>query len=137
MRDLRIAIVVVGILTVLPALGFAQPGAATSPSMNNAAAGRSSAEAKSPTSAANTTMTVHATKGIVKFVDAHKLVVRRRPQEVRERTFVLNPSTERSGVVKVGSTVDIRYRSDGDKQIATAVTVVHASNPPSVSGSHS
>jgi len=133
MRNLRI--VVVGILTVLPVFGLAQASAATSPLMKTATAGRSSAESESQTSAANTTMTVHATKGVVKFVDAHKLVVRRTSQGRRERTFVLNPSTERSGDVKVGSTVDIRYRTDADQRIATAVTVVQAQQGPSVPGS--
>ena len=51
-------------------------------------------------------------------------------------TFVLNPSTDRVGNVKVGTTVDVRYRTEAEQHIATAVTVVHAKQPPSAPGSH-
>jgi uncharacterized membrane protein len=53
---------------------------------------------------------MHATNGVVKFVDANKVTITRSPQYGRAMIFVLNPSTERVGNVRVGSTVDIRYR---------------------------
>ena len=74
--------------------------------------------------AATTQSALHATKGVVKFVDAHKLVIMRSQKSGREMTFVLNRSTERVGIVKPGSTVDVRYRTEAKQQIATAVTVV-------------
>ena len=42
----------------------------------------------------------------------------------------------RVGNVKVGSTVDIRYRSEPKRQVATAVTVVRAKQQPSPPESH-
>lgn len=123
MKNMRAAAIVIGLLTMLPAFCLAQPGVSQSKSATD---NRASA----------TQDAVHATKGVVKFVDAHKLVIARSPQYGREMTFVLNPSTERVGNVKVGSTVDIRYRSEATQQVATAVTVVHAKQAPSAPGSH-
>jgi len=64
----------------------------------------------------------HATRGIVKTIDATTLVITRFAHR-GEMTFALVPSTERSGMVAVGSTVSVRYREDGRTHIATAVTV--------------
>jgi hypothetical protein len=122
MGNMRAAAIVIGLLTTLPAASLAAP--ATSQSRS------ASPERTGATPAA------HATKGVVKFVDPKKLVITRSPRYGREMTFVLNLSTERVGNVKVGSTVDIRYRTEAKQQVATAVTVVHAKQPPSSRGSH-
>ena len=135
MRNLRIATTVAGLLIALPALGLAQASAGTSP-LNSATSSHSSTEARTRPSTVNLNVTVHATKGVVKFVDANKLVIKRTPQDGRETTFVLDPSTERSGDVKVGSTVDVRYRTEAKQRVATAVTVVHARQPSSAPASH-
>jgi hypothetical protein len=79
---------------------------------------------------------VRATRGVVTFANAKTLVIRRSPQYRREVTFVVNPSTERIGNVKVGSTVDIRYRTEAKQEVATAVTVVLAKQAASAPGSH-
>jgi hypothetical protein len=122
MRHMRAAAIVIGLLTTFPAVSLAGPATSQSKS--------ASPEAHTAKAA------VHATKGVVKFVDTDKLVITRSPQYGREMTFVLNPSTERGGDVKVGSAVDIRYHAEAKQQVATAVTVVHAKQPPSASGSH-
>ena len=129
MKNLRIAAAVIGLLTAFPVIGLAQASAATPPGS------AMSAKAETQAPATSTNATVHATKGVVKFIDANRLVIKRTPQNGREMTFVLKPSTERSGDVKVGSTVDIRYRSDTEQRIATAVTVVHANQGPFGHGS--
>ena len=133
MKNLRIAATMVGLLAALPASGLAQSSVWALPP-TNVTFSHSATDVGIQTSSAN--VPVHATKGVVRFVDANKLVIKRTPQDGREMTFVLNPSTERSGDVKVGSTVDVRYRADKDQRIATAVTVVHAKQPPSAPGSH-
>jgi hypothetical protein len=56
MRKMQVAIAT-GVLAALPALGFAQSGAATSPRPAN--------------------VTVHATKGVVQSVNADNLVITR------------------------------------------------------------
>jgi hypothetical protein len=133
MRNLPIVATVLGLLTALPALGLAQSSAGAP---NGATGSNPSTKAGTQALTANTKARVHATKGVIKFVDANKLVIKRTPQDGRDMTFVLTPSTERSGEVKVGSTVDIRYRTDADHKVATAVTVVHAQQPASARGPH-
>jgi hypothetical protein len=119
MRDIPAAALLVGLLTLLPAYCLAQPGPVSS---------RGATDSRRVA----TQRGVHATKGVVTFVDADRLVITRSPQYGRPTTFLLNPSTERVGSVTVGSTVDIRYRTESKQQVATAVTVVHAKLPPVV-----
>jgi hypothetical protein len=146
MRNTRTAAIVIGLLTTLPAFGLAKPNVGT-PSSRTGTSSEASTSASvdwsaSPQDAkANARnskaakATVHATKGVVKFVDTNKLVITRSPQSGREMTFVLNPSTERVGTMKVGSTVDVRYRTEAEQRVATAVTVVHVKQPPFARGS--
>jgi hypothetical protein len=69
----------------------------------------------------------HATKGIVKTVSATALVITRRTAGKRTDTsFVLTPSTQKAGNLAAGSTVEIRYRTEGTQKIATAVSVEDA-----------
>jgi hypothetical protein len=66
----------------------------------------------------------HATKGVIKTVSATTLVVTTRTSGRRtDTTFVLTPSTHKEGALAAGSTVEIRYRTDGKQKIATAVSV--------------
>jgi hypothetical protein len=69
----------------------------------------------------------HATKGVVKTVSATALVITRRTAGKRTDTsFVLTLSTQKEGVLAAGSTVEIRYRTEGNQRIATAVSVEDA-----------
>jgi hypothetical protein len=133
MRNIRAAAIIIGLLTTIPAASLAAPASAQSKSASPALSA-TARSAKAQGTGANSA--VHATKGVVKFVNANKLVITRSPQYGHEVTFVLNPSTERVGNVKVGSTVDIRYHTEAKQEVATAVTVVHAKQPPSAPGSH-
>jgi hypothetical protein len=101
----------------LPALGFAQ---ASSSAPQRTAASSPSSKVK-PTTAKST---MHATTGVVRSIDNDTLVIARAGKG-QETTFLLNPSTERSGEIKVGSTVGVRYRKEAAQKIATAVTVEH------------
>jgi hypothetical protein len=74
---------------------------------------------------------MHATKGVVKSVDATTLVITRSPRNGREMTFVLNPSTERDGNVTVGSTVEVRYRTEANQRVATVISVQGHQQPTS------
>ena len=79
----------------------------------------------------------HMVKGVVRSIDDSKLVIERLPQATERRmTFVVEPSTERQGMVRVGSTVDVRYQREADRRIATEVTVERAKAMPSTSGAH-
>jgi hypothetical protein len=109
MKNIGTAAVLIGALLTIPPIGIASTRAASLPSK----------EATSKHSAAST----HATKGIVKSVDDKKLVVARSARSGREMTFVLNPSTEREGNVTVGSTVEVRYRTEKKQRVATVVSV--------------
>ncbi|HZM92532.1 MAG TPA: hypothetical protein VFB92_03895 [Vicinamibacterales bacterium] len=92
-----------------------------------------------PASAAlpKTSPQVHTAKGAVKFVDSSTLVIHQiSPYSGKNMTFVMRPSTEREGDLKVGSTVTVHYENEPDQRIATVVEVAHAKLPPSRSPSH-
>jgi hypothetical protein len=63
-------------------------------------------------------------KGVIKTVDDKTLVVSQNAKTGHEMTFVLDPSTEHTGTMSVGATVDVRYRTEAKRHIATAVTVI-------------
>jgi hypothetical protein len=118
MRNILTAAIVTGTLLTLPAIGLASPLATGAP----AEASRKVSTALAPT---------HATKGVVTYVDATKLSIERSPRYGGITTFLLKPSTEREGNVKVGSPVEVRYRTEAHQRIATVVTVEHAKAAPS------
>jgi len=55
---------------------------------------------------------VHATRGVVKFIDATTLVIERTRQR-GDMMFLLTPFTSREGLIRVGAVVSVRYREDG------------------------
>ena len=63
----------------------------------------------------------HAVRGRVRAVSATALVISRSAIDGRDMRFVLNASTEREGRIVVGDPVSIRYITQGDELIATAV----------------
>jgi len=65
----------------------------------------------------------HSSAGTVKSVDATSLTITRPTGTVKEMTFVLNDSTKKSGTIAVGAMVDVRYKTEGKQNIATAVSV--------------
>ena len=109
MRNLRSTAVAVAWLTFLPAVAMAAPAQTTHSS-------KSAPKAKHEAT--------HAMKGVVKTVDDKTLVIAQKPGSGHEMTFVIDPSTERTGSMSVGSTVDVRYRTEAKRHIATAITVV-------------
>ena len=64
-----------------------------------------------------------ATTGTVKSVDAASLVITKPGAKPSDMTFVLSPSTEKKGDLAAGSSVQVRYTTEGKQNIATAVTV--------------
>jgi hypothetical protein len=123
MSNLRTAAIVVAALTSVPATGLALPSGDTSRPKAAASTTASSSQA------------MHATKGVVKSMDATKLVIRR-SSSGSDMSFTLNPSTEREGNVKVGSTVEVRYRTEPNQRIATVVAAAHPKAKPSAPASH-
>jgi hypothetical protein len=69
----------------------------------------------------------HATKGVVKTVSPTALVITRQAAGKRTDTsFVLTPSTQKVGALAAGSTVEVRYRTEGKQRVATAGSVEEA-----------
>ncbi len=66
---------------------------------------------------------VHSTNGTVKSTDATSLVITRKTGAVKEMTFVVNADTQKKGTIATGAMVDVRYRTEGKSNIATAITV--------------
>ena len=115
--------VLVAALTAVPVVGFAATSDKAAP---EPAAKHASANAAA----------MHATRGVVKSVDATTLVITRAVKKGSEMRFTLTPSTHRHGAVAVGTPVSVRYRKDGKTDVATAVPAhqiklqaVHAASP--------
>lgn len=110
-----------GVLVTVPAVGLAQTSpakAAPAPAAKPAAAAQPAAKttvAKAPV--------VHATKGVVKSVDASSLVITGSGAKAKDMTFVLNSATVKTGTVAAGATVQVRYTTEAKQNIATAVSV--------------
>jgi hypothetical protein len=100
---------------LLAGLGLSRPTAALAAAQST----NSGMPGKSP----SVTVPVpnHALTGIVKSVDAMTLVVTRAGKNPREMTFSLSPFTQRDGEVAVGARVEVRFRTKGRMQIATAI----------------
>lgn len=79
----------------------------------------------------------HVARGAVEFVDASTLVIQQTsPYAGRSMTFILRPSTEREGDLKIGSAVTVRYENEPDHRVATLVEVDHAKVASHTSPSH-
>jgi hypothetical protein len=65
----------------------------------------------------------HSTTGTVKSVDATTLTITRPSGTVKEMTFTINDSTKKQGAIAAGASVEVRYKTEGKTNIATAVTV--------------
>jgi hypothetical protein len=86
-------------------------------------AGAASAQRiESPAEAPGSDSSVHATRGVVKSIDATTLVVAR-PKNRGDIVFKLSPTLHRDGQIKTGATVSVRYRDDGKDHVATAISL--------------
>jgi hypothetical protein len=74
-----------------------------------------------PLATADVLLGTHAVRGRVRAVSATALVISRSAIDGRDMRFVLNPSTQREGHIVVGDAVSIRYVTQGETLIATAV----------------
>jgi hypothetical protein len=79
-------------------------------------------EASDITSGARQAVGTHATRGIVRVIDANTMgIVRAGNRGIM--TFSLTSSTHREGIIVAGSTVSVRYREDGKNHVATAIAL--------------
>ncbi len=83
-------------------------------------------EAAKPAPAAAT----HATTGVVKSIDDSKLVISKSAKKGPETTFTVNSSTQKEGSIAAGTTVDVRYKTEGKDKVATAISVHEAKAKP-------
>jgi hypothetical protein len=125
-KTIRNTAFLLGMLVAVPAMGLAQTPAQT-PATKPAAAPAAKPAATKPVKAAKATTAkaegVHATKGVVKSVDASSLVITGSGAKAKELTFVLNSATVKTGTPAVGATVQVRYKTEAKQNIATAVSV--------------
>jgi hypothetical protein len=64
----------------------------------------------------------HSVKGTVKSMDASSLVITKSGKAGGDMTFTVNADTKKDGAPAVGSSVSVRYRTEGSTNVATAVT---------------
>jgi hypothetical protein len=89
------------------------------------AAGRAnSPDAAAQFHPATTAVSNRALSGVVKSVDATTLVVTRAGKSPGEITFLLSPATHRDGAIGIGATVQVRFRTERDTHVATAVLAI-------------
>jgi hypothetical protein len=111
MRHVITTALVVGALAAVPVTGFAAtPRTAQQSTVQHASAPKQA-------------VGIHATSGIVKSMDANTLVISRQGKEKGEMSFSLNASTRREGAIAVGSPVSVRYQKEGNKDVATAISL--------------
>ena len=115
MRHVVTTALFVGALAAVPAMGFAAPRAVTP---------------KATVQQASRAVAIHATRGIVKSMDANSLVITRQGKKHDEMTFSLNASTRHDGTVAVGSPVSVRYQREGNANVATAIAARHSQEKP-------
>jgi len=104
-----IAAILVGTLLAV------QPAGAAGAGQSNT----SNTQSQSPRPA--TAVPDHALSGVVKLVDTTRLVITRSGKNPGEMTFVLSPTTEREGQIRVGAAVQVRFRAEGRTRVATAI----------------
>jgi hypothetical protein len=102
----------IGILTVVPLAGV-PPGQ----SVTSTGQAAQSSQSKAP-------VPNHALSGVVKSLDASRLVITRGSKNLDELTFVLNQTTQREGPIDVGAKVQVRFRTEGRTLIATAILAI-------------
>ena len=114
MRTLRNTIVMAIVLGI-PALGLASSPAG---SQSKPPTSKSGAPANKPAAA------THATSGVIKSVDSTSLVITKmNGKKSEDVNFALDSATQKKGELAVGAAVDVRYRTEGSSNVATAVTV--------------
>jgi hypothetical protein len=64
----------------------------------------------------------HAIRGIVRSIATSSITIAGCGKKIGELTFVLLPTTHREGLPSVGGTVSLRYRREGDRLVATAIS---------------
>ena len=101
------------LLAALAVTGAAQAAQATTAKKD---AAKPAATAK-PAAAAS-----HSVKGTVKSMDASSLVITKSGKAGGDMTFTVNADTKKDGAPAVGSSVSVRYRTEGSTNVATAVT---------------
>jgi len=74
---------------------------------------------------------VHATRGVVKALNATTLVVSRRRKR-GDITFTLGRGVHVEGIIELGATVSVRYRDEGSDHVRPVLLLdprVHLSEP--------
>jgi hypothetical protein len=67
------------------------------------------------------TASTHSVQGVVTSVDASSLVITPAGKKGGEMKFAMDASTQREGTLATGTTVSVRYHTDGSTNMATAV----------------
>jgi hypothetical protein len=87
-----------------------------------------SSASKPKPAASKPSMATHSTSGVVKSMDASTLGITKAGKKPEEMTFVVNSTTQKQGNPEVGSTVTVRYTTEGTSHTATAI-VAKAAKP--------
>lgn len=102
----------------------------TVPPVDGGTPGQSNATTKPAEAPQSAAVPNHTMTGVVKSVDATRLVITRAGKSPGEMTFELSSATEREGPIVVGATIQVRFRTEGRTPVATAVLAPPPKPPP-------
>ena len=123
MTRTRTATIILGVILTMPIAGIASSQYSASPLKP---AATTTPVKGAPRTSTSTTAARHAVHGVVKSIDANRLVIaepQRGKRAAKDVTFMLDSATERQGTVAVGEKVTVRYRTARGANHAAAIVV--------------
>ena len=130
MRNLTKAIAVAAMLA-FPVATFAQTAPAAPAAKQTAPAAKQSKAEKSEKSSTKK-MATKTTTGVVKSSSDSQLVITHGSgKSAKDETFVVNPSTTKTGTIETGSKVSVHYTTEGTTMTATSIAASAPKAPKS------
>ena len=123
MTRTQTATIILGVILTMPIAGIASSQSSASPLKP---AATTTPVKGAPRTSTSTTAARHAVHGVVKSIDATRLVIaepQRGKRAAKDVTFMLDSATERQGTVAVGEKVTVRYRTARGANHAAAIVV--------------
>lgn len=123
MTRTQTATIILGVILTMPIAGIASSQSSASPLKP---AATTTPVKGAPRTSTSTTAARHAVHGVVKSIDANRLVIaepQRGKRAAKDVTFMLDSATERQGTVAVGEKVTVRYRTARGANHAAAIVV--------------
>lgn len=117
MRTFTNAAAIVAMLAI-PGAAFAAQATTTAPAAKKATVAQP-VKTVAPAKKKAAAVSAHTTSGTVKSASDTSLVI---SKAGKDKTFVVNATTEKKGTIEAGAKVNVHYTLDGTNMVATAIT---------------